>query len=171
MRLLIRNKSYHYGNRTLFKIYKVPKLVAVGKEAKGSTFSKNYNSSKQKSSVSRSRINLERLIVHNINLSRLCALVTYTFRDKVFDLSEAKNFFRLYLKRLFYSEHFAENDKHYICIAEFQKNGRVHFHVLHFGRRWYDLADTERKSRFIAKFWGYGFVDMVPINDISETFV
>lgn len=52
------------------------------------------------------------------------------------------------------------NGIRYICVAEFQKRGALHFHALLWGFP-QGTATDERHTRVIAKLWGHGFVDLV----------
>jgi len=107
--------------------------------------------------------------------------VTLTFRDDVRTLAEAYVLFRESMrrfKRLYNIE--------YIGVPEFQKLGRVHFHVLMWGnldRAYFDficakteyLADrkvmgkeAKRRNDLFSQAWGYGFVDVVKCYDKSN---
>jgi len=64
---------------------------------------------------------------------------------------------RLFFQRL--RTHCGEQLR-FIYVPEFQKRGAVHFHALVWGIP-HDKVLTERTTRFIAKLWGYGFIDIL----------
>jgi hypothetical protein len=65
--------------------------------------------------------------------------------------------FRLAMMRMRYQF----PDVVYVAVPEFQKNGRVHFHLLVWGLP-ADICLKERTTRCIARIWGHGYVDVVP---------
>jgi len=107
--------------------------------------------------------------------------VTLTFRDDIRTLGEAYVLFNLAMKRFRYNY-----DVEYIGVPEFQKHGRVHFHVLMWGnleRAYFDflvakseyLADRKimgsaavRRNDLFSSCWGYGFLDVVKCYDKSN---
>lgn len=107
--------------------------------------------------------------------------VTLTFRDNVTELAEAYTLFQSRM-RVFKRKYNIE----YIGVPEFQKKGRVHFHVLMWGdmkRAYFDflgakaeyLADRRiygneaiRRPDDISETWGLGFVDIFQCTNRSS---
>ena len=76
---------------------------------------------------------------------------TLTFADHVTDLEVANDEFTKFNKRLSWHLYgIRKNVLKYICIPEFMKNGRVHFHILYF-----NLPYVEQ-SKF-QSIWGNGW--------------
>ena len=74
--------------------------------------------------INRSKFNLQMLIKSNEDIFK--TFITLTFKDEIFDIVEANkkfNIFKTQIKR-------AYNDFSYISVPEFQKNGRIHYHLL-----------------------------------------
>lgn len=74
--------------------------------------------------INRSKFNLQMLIKTNENIFK--TFITLTFRDEIIDMEEANkkfNIFKTQMKR-------AYKEFSYISVPEFQKNGRIHYHLL-----------------------------------------
>lgn len=74
--------------------------------------------------INRSKFNLERLIKANEDVFK--SFITLTFDEEVIDIEVANKRFR-YWRDLFQRN---KKDFKYVCVPEFQKNGRVHYHLL-----------------------------------------
>lgn len=74
--------------------------------------------------LNRSKFHLQRLIKANEDIFK--TFITLTFDDEIIDINEANKKFR-YWRDLF-QRHC--KDFKYICVPEFQKNGKVHYHML-----------------------------------------
>lgn len=74
--------------------------------------------------VIRSKIKLQRLVKCNSNDFK--TFITLTFKDNITDLSIAYNRFRDFIKR---TGKFQKDFK-WVCVPEFQKSGRVHYHMI-----------------------------------------
>lgn len=87
------------------------------------TFKKNKQSSIRDDNVRRTRQNVRRLINCNEDLTKF---LTLTFRDEILDLEIANKHLDIFVKRM--KRKF--KDFKYLAIPEFQKKGRVHYHIL-----------------------------------------
>lgn len=74
--------------------------------------------------VIRSKLELQRLVKTNSNDFK--TFITLTFKENITDLSYAYKRFRDFIKRT--SKY--QNDFKWVCVPEFQKSGRVHYHLI-----------------------------------------
>jgi len=82
--------------------------------------------------------------------------LTLTFRDPVTDITIANRYFSEFFQNYNYRL-FKKKDKilQYIAVPEFQKNGRVHFHVLIF-----NLPFNKRNHKIAEEVWKHGMINM-----------
>jgi len=132
--------------------------------------------------VKRLKKNFKRLIWASLRArTDLPYFVTLTFRDDVSTLGEAYVLFREAMRR-FQLRYNVE----YIGVPEFQKKGRVHFHILMWGnlkRPYYDFLcakaeyksmraligkDAVRRNDEFSDTWGHGFLDVVQCDNRSN---
>lgn len=87
--------------------------------------------------------------------------LTLTFDENIRDLTVANSMFTLFMKRLNYKL-FSSKDAiiKYLAIVEFQKNGRVHFHVVLF-----NLPFIPRIIDVFRETWGNGLIRINAIYD------
>lgn len=74
--------------------------------------------------INRSKFNLQMLIKTNENIFK--TFITLTFRDEITDIRESNNFFHNFITQI----KRAYKEFSYISVPEFQKNGRIHYHLL-----------------------------------------
>lgn len=74
--------------------------------------------------VIRSKIKLQRLV--KCNEKDFKTFITLTFKDNITDLSQAYKIFRSFIIRT--SK--LQKDFKWVCVPEFQKSGRVHYHLI-----------------------------------------
>lgn len=74
--------------------------------------------------VIRSKIKLQRLV--KCNEKDFKTFITLTFKDNITDLSQAYKIFRRFIIRT--SK--LQNNFKWVCVPEFQKSGRVHYHLI-----------------------------------------
>lgn len=113
--------------------------------------------------VSRVRKSFIRLVRANLTGDAPPVLLTLTMREVV-SIKCAYAEFRLFVMRLRYE--FGRGFR-YISVPEFQKRGAVHFHVLVWGLS-EQVINDERETRFIAKLWGQGFIDILKTDGSSK---
>lgn len=74
--------------------------------------------------VIRSKLKLQRLAKANADVWK--TFITLTFKENINDLSMAYNEFRKFIKRI----NRVKKEFKWLCVPEFQKNGRVHYHLI-----------------------------------------
>jgi len=108
------------------------------------------------SNIYRALVGFKRLIEANYDKSVIPLFITLTYSANQGDIKQGRKDFNAFAKRT--RDRFGK-DLRYVCVAEYQKRGAVHFHSL-----WWGLsplmADTERDTRLVASLWGKGFVDV-----------
>ena len=102
----------------------------------------------------RARLAFRRIVASNLGGSTRPLLVTLTHGENLTDLTEGYKHFSTFIQSL---RHKFGKDFKYICVPEFQKRGSVHFHALVWGLP-AEVFLLERKTRTLARLWGYGFV-------------
>lgn len=115
---------------------------------------------KRRDNSRRAKMAFKRVFYANLHESPPPAFLTLTYSECVKDPTIGYKDFRLFAKRLKYQ---TKADIRYICIPEFQdrtKRGAIHFHVILWGLS-PELVTTERKTRFLAKIWGNGYIDII----------
>lgn len=106
--------------------------------------------------IQKQKKNFVRLVRANLTREELPIFLTLTMRE-ITTLEFAQNRFNLFIKQ---ARQGMGKSFRYISVPEFQKRGAVHFHVIVFG--WPDkIIKDERRTRYIAKLWGQGFVDLL----------
>ena len=81
--------------------------------------------------ILRSKLNCQRIIKANENDFK--SFVTLTFNDDVTSIEKANNLFANFcrkIKMFIQRNNISLNEFKYICVPEFQKKGRVHYHLL-----------------------------------------
>lgn len=182
-------KVIQSGN--LLEIYTYEKELPKNRITRKKGRSKGYKrfGSRRFDNVARLRKNFARLVRANLARPDEPALLTLTMSNFV-RISTAYECFGGFTKRL--RERFKEVK--YIAVPEFQKKGRVHFHmivwglpdsvILHEGstgykkkgkrnyvewliRKGYGIRDV-RNTRLLQRLWGYGFCDITPTDGSSK---
>jgi len=103
--------------------------------------------------VRRTRIKIRRLVNCNQDLVKF---MTLTFADEVFDLNQSNPLFRAFVKRI----QRRYKDFKYLCVPEFQKNGRVHYHLL------CNLPFIDNLE--LTELWGHGFTFIRKIDSVNN---
>lgn len=103
--------------------------------------------------IRRTRGKIRRLVNCNRDLIKF---MTLTFNTSVVDLNLANPIFHSFIKRL----HRLYPNFKYLCVPEFQKKGRVHYHLL------CNLPFVE--NSFITDLWGQGFVFLRKVDHINN---
>jgi len=106
--------------------------------------------------IRRAKINFFRLVHANMGQSNFPVFASLTYTENMQDLRQGRkdfNAFAKYLRMQFGSQ------IRYICVAEFQVRGAIHFHTLIWGIP-IGVVRSERDTRLVASLWGKGFVDL-----------
>lgn len=114
---------------------------------------------KKRSSNSRNaKVAFGRLCASNFGGVEIAVFGSFTFEESK-SISEGYKCFNLFTRRL--RKEFGQ-DIRYIAVPEFGKKNtqRLHFHALFWGLP-LEKVKRERKTRYFAKIWGHGFIDLV----------
>lgn len=107
---LEKNKRYEIDTTYLFKKENIKR--------------KNEKKYIETKNINRSKFKLERIIKANEEIFK--TFITLTFEDEVIDIEKANKRFKYW--RDVFQRHY--KDFKYVCVPEFQKNGKVHYHML-----------------------------------------
>jgi hypothetical protein len=96
------------------------------------------------------------------NFDNKSKFVTLTFGEHITDLTEAHKRFENFIKRLKYylEKEKQHNDLKYICVVEFTKAGRIHYHMI--------SNMPYVKNAILAEKWGNGFVKINRIKHVDN---
>ena len=104
----------------------------------------------------RSARNVRRLV--NTNIQENSKFVTLTFGEDIKDLKESNYIFKKFKQRLEYQ---LKINLKYLCVPEFTKKGRVHFHVIFFNLPFI-------KNTTLEMIWGQGFIKINKIDNCDN---
>jgi len=105
----------------------------------------------------RARVAFRRLVGANIDGVNHPVLASFTYTENMVDIGTGRKDWRAFARRgaSLWGESFR-----WVCVAEFQRRGAVHFHALIWGIP-ESVIDSERHARVVASLWGRGFTDVV----------
>lgn len=117
---------------------------------------------KLKQNLTRARKKCRNYVLTNFN--RDAEMWTLTYAENMLDLSKAKRDLNLFFKRVNYrrKKKGLESLK-YVWVAERQKRGAIHFHIMVFNPELEDTShltkseDERRGSEMLSRLWSYGF--------------
>lgn len=115
---------------------------------------------RSKASIQRARRAFFRIVASNLDGADAVSFVTLTL-NKEYPIEVCYIFLCQFFKRL--RKIYGEKIR-YIGVPEWQKNGRVHYHILVWGLQ---KPESERYNRNIQRQWGRGFVDVRIARDAS----
>jgi hypothetical protein len=80
--------------------------------------------------IVRTIYNFRNLVKSNEN--EFVSFITLTFKDNITDLDQAQLLFKNYIRQVkrYINNNMIEFNLKYICVPEFQKTGRIHYHLL-----------------------------------------
>lgn len=113
----------------------------------------------RKRSSYRSRNNVYNLISTNAwfwkrenNTAFLPTFLTLTFKENITDIKDGNYLHSKFIKRLnYYIYHTKRTQLKYLSVIEFQKKGRIHYHIIFF-----NLPFIDKKE--LADVWDQGFI-------------
>ena len=111
---------------------------------------------KRQDNARRASMAFRRIVASNLGGLTRPLLVTLTYGENFTDLAEAYRHYSSFVQSL---RHKYGKAFRYVCVPEFQKRGAVHFHALFWGLS-EEVFLLERKTRTIARLWGWGYVFM-----------
>ena len=106
------------------------------------------------SSINRTKQRLRRLVWCNEPF--INTFITLTFKDEIIDLKTANKKLRNFIKRITYRM----PSFLYIGVPEFQKKGRVHYHLL--------TNVSYMSNHDLSKIWTNGFVTIKALNTVNN---
>jgi len=112
---------------------------------------------RRKGDVKRALLAFKRLVLSNLGKSDVPVLISLTYAENFKDVRLAHKDFNAFARNV---RNKLDKSIRYICVAEFQERGAIHFHSLFWGIS-DELVREERNTRFFARLWGRGFVDVV----------
>ncbi len=146
---------YEYENE-IYTDYDLGKFREhTGRQNSSITDEETKKINREKSS-SRSAKNVRRLV--NSNIEKNSKFVTLTFEDDIRDLKDANYIFKKFKQRLEYQ---LKINLKYLCVPEFTKKGRVHFHVV-----FCNLPFI--KNTTLGMIWGHGFIKINKIDNCDN---
>lgn len=146
---------YEYENE-IYTDYDLGKFREhTGRQNSSITDEETKKNNREKSS-SRSAKNVRRLV--NSNIEKNSKFVTLTFEDDIRELKDANYIFKKFKQRLEYQ---LKINLKYLCVPEFTKKGRVHFHVVFFNLPFI-------KNTTLGMIWGHGFIKINKIDNCDN---
>lgn len=107
----------------------------------------------------RAALDFMRLVRANLAEPIPSVFCSLTYKENVTDYDRARKDFTAFVRSA--NRCFGEAvPLRYICVAEFQKRGAIHFHALFWGIP-SSIVRGERSSRLVASLWGQGYVDLI----------
>lgn len=103
----------------------------------------------------RASVAFKRLVGANLGEPVNPVLATFTYATHTDELRRGYKDFQSFSRR-------AKSECpafRYVCVPEFQKSGRLHFHALLWGLE-AGVVARERDTRMVARWWRQGFVDL-----------
>ena len=158
MRKFYNNKVVYSGD--IIEVYEYEKSVVLGETNSRVGRSVEANEEDKirhrKNTLDRARKNVRRII--NANVKRWgerAKFLTLTFNEHITEIEKANYEFKKFRQRLEYELGIKLK---YLAVIEFQKSGRIHYHVVFFNLPFIRAND-------LASIWGNGFIK---INEISH---
>jgi len=105
--------------------------------------------------VSRSKKRIRRLVNSNPGMNKF---LTLTFAKHITDIKQANYEFKLFRQKL--ARHINQPLK-YLCVIEFQKSGRIHYHLM------IDMPFLDWRK--LSDIWGRGRIQIEQIRDKHKT--
>jgi len=155
-----------------YELYKYEKPYFYNwpnKQREEETYQKKLQSDERTHfSIKRSRDKIRRLVNANVNAwgAHRSKFITYTFKDDITELKEARFYFAMYIRKVKYKY---PNIK-YLGVAEIQKQRYEkygvkvwHFHVIFFNYPFvYGIKDE------VAKMWTKGFIKVIATGHVQN---
>lgn len=148
---------------SIVELYEYEQSVVIGETNNGLGRSVEANEENKarhrKNTLARARRDVRRLINANVGKwGEIPKFLTLTFAENVQDVKKANYEFKKFRQRLEYE---LDLKLKYVAVVEFQKNGRIHYHVVFF-----NLPYVE--ANFLASIWGNGFIKINAISHVDN---
>jgi len=112
---------------------------------------------RRKDNARRSVLAFKRLVAANLGEFNKPILLSLTYAENIESIEQGHEDFNAFARNI---RHRFGPQIRYICVAEWQKRGAIHFHTLLWGLST-SLVETERSTRLFASLWKQGFIDLV----------
>lgn len=161
MRKLYNKKIVWSGN--IVEVYEYENSIVKGETNNGSGRSleadEDNKARHRKNTLARARRDVRRLINANVyKWGEKPKFLTLTFAENVQDIKQANYEFKKFRQRLEYE---LKLKLKYVAVVEFQKNGRIHYHVIFF-----NLPYVE--ANYLASIWRNGFIKINAISHVDN---
>lgn len=143
---------YEY-KKAILQGYDIKEYHSCGRGFQASEEDKQMN---RKKTLHRARRDLRRLV--NCNIAEYSKFVTLTFREDVKNIKMANYDFKKFKQRL---ETRIGHKLQYVCVIEFTKAGRVHYHCVMFNLPYI-------KNKELATIWRNGYVKINKIDSVDN---
>lgn len=137
---------------TLSKLQKQRRRERISKGVQKSVFS-----------ARRAKMSFWRLVAHNLERRGVPCLVTLTSADRALGLTRGYLFIREFKRQY---ENKMGKTFTYIAVPEWQKKGRLHFHLIIWGIPEL-VAQSERATRNLQRLYARGYLDVRVARDSS----
>ena len=143
---------YEYEKEVL-QGYSDTRKTVKGRQARADDEDRKEN---RKKTLHRARRDLRRLV--NCNIAEYSKFVTLTFREDVKNVKMANYDFKKFKQRL---ETRIGHKLQYVCVIEFTKAGRIHYHCVMFNLPYI-------KNKELATIWRNGYVKINKIDSVDN---
>lgn len=139
--------------------HKTTYINIYGRAGKGETIDPERRKKYREMTLSRAKRTVKRLINANLNRwGQKPKFLTLTFAEHVTDIRGANYEFKKFRQRLEYKHKIKLK---YVAVVEFQKSGRIHYHVIIFNLPYTDANE-------LAEVWANGFIKINAIDNIDN---
>lgn len=158
--LIKTTKKIMISTGTLVELFEYQKPVYYNFSPRGErSYEKKKKEKRREDSVYRARANIKRIVDGNAWCDGYTPIfITFTFGEHITEPKDANKEWSLFVKRINFK---LKRKLKYLTVIEFQKQGRVHYHVLYF-----DLPYIENIKTLFSDVWGNGFVNIKTIKDV-----
>lgn len=161
MRKFYEKKMIKSGN--IIEVFEYERPVKIGevRNKNGRRFEASEEDSVEyrRQSMYRAKSHVRRLINANINAwGQMPKFLTLTFNEHVTEIEQANYEFKKFRQRLEYDLNLKLK---YVAVIEFQKSGRIHYHVIFFNLPYVKANDLE-------SIWRNGFIKINAISHVDN---
>ena len=154
-------KVIRSGN--IIEVFEYERLIKIGevRNKNGRRFeaSEEDKIKNRRQAMYRARSQVRRLINANVDAwGQKAKFLTLTFAEHITDIRQANYEFKKFRQRLEYDIGLKLK---YVAVIEFQKTGRIHYHVIFF-----NLPYIE--SNYLASIWANGFIKINAIEHVDN---
>ena len=161
MRKFYNKKIVISGN--IIEVYEYENSILIGetnnKYGRSAEANEEDKARHRKNTLAKARKTVRRLINANVNAwGQKSKFLTLTFAEHVTDIKQANYEFKKFRQRLEYDIGIKLK---YVAVIEFQKSGRIHYHVIFFNLPYID-------SNYLSGIWANGFIKINAIEHVDN---